>query len=368
MKRILFGITSLSIGGAEKVLVDIVNKIHMNYDIEIFTIYSNGEFQKLLNKNIKVKSLYSKSYDEYNKIQKILISFKILFFKNYIYKKYIKNNYDTEIAFLEGPITTLFSSKNIGTHKIAWIHTDVSLIFGNNFKSKVKKLFYEKIYKKYEKLIFVSNNNLQKFNQYYNINTPKQVIYNYLNINDIINKSKSFNVDLFGNNCINFITVARLVEPKALERLIDVHKKLIDNSYNHNFFVVGDGPLKTKLENKIKNLNLSETFVLLGQKENPYPYILNSDYFCLFSYYEGLPMVLLEARALNKYILITNNSSKEALENYPNKKVFANSFDGIYNGLKEIIENKNNNIPIVNNNLNFENEKIIKQINNILGD
>ena len=40
MKKILFGITSLSIGGAEKTLVDIVNKLNNNYDIEIFSIYS----------------------------------------------------------------------------------------------------------------------------------------------------------------------------------------------------------------------------------------------------------------------------------------------------------------------------------------
>ena len=327
----------------------------------------SGEFEKLFNKNIKIKSLYPKSYNEYNKLKKLLISLRILFFKNNIYKKYIKNNYDVEVAFLEGPVTNILSSKNKNTKKIAWIHSDISLIFGNNLKSQIKKIINKKIYKKYQELVFVSNNNLQEFNKLYNINVNKHVINNYLNKENVLKLSKEFTVDLFNKDSINFVTVARLVEAKAIDRLINVHDKLIKNGYNHKFFVVGDGSLKESLQNKINELNLSKTFILLGQKENPYPYILNSDYFCLFSYYEGLPMVLLEAKALNKFILITDNSSKEALENYQNKKIFENTENGIYNGLKEIIEN-NKNIRINNSNLNNANIEIINKIKNLLGD
>lgn len=325
-----------------------------------------GEFEKLLNKNIKIKSLYPKPYNEYNKFQKLLISLRILFFKNSIYKKYIKNNYNIEIAFLEGPITNIFSAKNKNTKKIAWIHSDISLIFGNGIKSNFKKLINKKIYKKYQELIFVSNNNMQKFNEIYNLNINKQVINNYLNKENVIKLSTEFNVDLFNKNTINFVTVARLVEAKAIDRLINVHNKLINAGYSHKFFIVGDGPLRKDLQNKINLLNLSESFILLGQKENPYPYILNADYFCLFSYYEGLPMVLLEAKALNKFILITDNSSKEALENYENKIIFENTENGIYNGLKEIIES-NKNIKITNNNFNT-NIEIINKIKHLLGD
>lgn len=327
----------------------------------------NGEFENLLNKNINLKSLYPKSYNEYNKLQKILISLRILFLKNNIYKKYIKNNYTCEIAFLEGPITTLFSPKNKNTNKIAWIHNDISLVFGNSIKSKIKKVFNRKTYKKYNKLIFVSNHNLQKFNDFYTLNIEKQVIHNYLNTENVLSLSKSFNVDLFNKDTINFVTVSRLVEQKAIDRLINVHNKLINNRYIHNFYVVGDGPLKNQLKQKIEKLNISKTFILLGQKENPYPYILNSDYFCLLSYYEGLPMVLLEAKALNKFILITDTASKEALENYESKKIFENTEDGIYNGLKQIIEN-NKNIKINNSNLNDENDEIINKIIGVLGE
>ena len=139
-----------------------------------------GEFEKQLNKNIKIKSLYNVSYNDLSKLQKLFSSLKILFAKNSIYKKHINNNYDMEVAFLEGPITTLLSCKNTHTKKIAWIHSDISLIFGNNLKSKIKKIINKRIYKRYQKLVFVSNHNLQKFADFYDIIIPEFVIHNYL--------------------------------------------------------------------------------------------------------------------------------------------------------------------------------------------
>ena len=326
----------------------------------------NGEFKGLLNKNIKVKSLYPKAFDEYNTIQKKIISFKLLVLKKHIYRKYIENNYDVEVAFLEGPITNLLSVKNTKTSKIAWIHNDINLVFGKTLKSKIKKIYNKKIYSKYQKLVFVSKHNLQKFEECYKLNVPKEVVHNYLNKQNVIEKSKESVKDFQNEGIINFLTVARLVNQKAIGRLINVHEKLIKNGYNHKFYVVGDGPLRDELEQKIKDLNLGETFILLGQKENPYPYIKQTDYFCLLSYYEGLPMVLLEAKQLNKYIIITDTASREALEGYENKLIVENSENGIYEGLKNVIENQYK--PIIKEENDDENKKVIEKISNILGE
>ena len=188
-----------------------------------------------------------------------------------------------------------------------------------------------------------------------------------MNTENVINKSKEFDPNFPKDNIPNFVTVARLVDQKAIDRLITVHYKLISDEYKHRFYVIGDGPLKPKLQELINKLNISDTFFLCGQKENPYPYILNSDYFCLLSYYEGLPMVLLEAKELNKHIIITDTASREALENYTNKKIAQNSENGIYETLKEIISNNNINENKKTNYTN-ENKKIIKKIIYVLGE
>ena len=274
MKKILFGITGLTIGGAERVLVDLVNKLCNDYDITIFTIYPKGELEKELNQNIKLKSLYNRPYKELSKIgQKIFAPLKVLLFKNRIYKKYIKENYDVEVAFLEGPITRLFSVKNKDAKKIVWIHNDISKVFGNGIKAKLKKNLDGKTYSKYDELVFVSKDNLDKFNKVYsnldNENINKKVSYNYIDKERILQKSCE-NVDVsFNDNNINFVSVARLVEQKGIDRLIKVHKRLIESGYMHNFYAIGDGPEKEKLEKLIKENDVEKTFYLLGQKENP---------------------------------------------------------------------------------------------------
>ena len=100
MKKVIFGITGLTLGGAERVLVDLANELSKKYDITIFTIYAGGELEKELNDKVKLKSIYDVSYKQLSKIQKLTIPLKLLFRKNKIYKKYIKENYDVEIAFL----------------------------------------------------------------------------------------------------------------------------------------------------------------------------------------------------------------------------------------------------------------------------
>ena len=291
-KRIVFGITGLTLGGAERVLVDTVNKLSKDYEITVFTIYSGGEFEKELSENVKVKSLYKKAYNELNKIQKLLIPIYLLLNKEEVYEEKIKDSYDVEIAFLEGPITNLFSAYNKDTRKIAWVHNDISLVFGSGIKAKIKKQLNKHTYSKYQNLVFVSQDNLDKFNNIYNIKVNKQVIYNYLDAEKVLDKAKDNNENISlkkdnDDNAIILVSVARLVPQKGIDRLITVHAKLINDNIMHKIYIVGDGPLKQVLEKQITDLNVGDTFILLGQKENPYPYIKESDVFCLLSNFEG---------------------------------------------------------------------------------
>ena len=376
MKKILFGITGLTIGGAERVLVDLVNKLSSDYDITIFTIYPKGELEKELNKNIKLKSLYNKPYKELSKVgQKLIAPVKVLLFKNSIYNKKIKDNYAEEIAFLEGPITRLFSVKNERAKKIAWIHNDISKVFGQGIKSKIKKHLDEKVYDKYDSLVFVSKDNLEKFNKTYtNLNVSKEhkkVIYNYIDKERIIKKSNE-NIDIpFDKNSINFVTVSRLVYQKGIDRLIKVHKKLIESGYRHNFYVIGNGPEKEKLERLIKENNVEKTFHLLGQKENPYPYIRKANYFCLLSRFEGYGMVLEEAKILEKKIIITDTAAREAVEGYSNKIILENTEEGIYNGLLDVLENNKQEGKTRENEEKkeqYDNSSIIEEVKELIGE
>lgn len=368
MKKIVFGITSLTLGGAERVLVDLANNLSemQEYQITIFAIYGQGELEKQVSSKVTLQSIYDIPYNKLSKIkQKLVVPLSILIEKNKIYKKYIENKYDVEIAFLEGPITRIFACGKEKNKKIAWVHNDIAQVFGTGIKANLKRKIDEKLYDKFSKLIFVSKNNLESFKQTYPSNrAEKQVIYNYIDSQSVLDKSEAETEADFNTNQTKLLTVARLVPQKALDRLIKVHAKLIKDGIKYNIYIIGDGPEKERLQQSIKDNNCEETVKLLGKKENPYPYMKKADYICLLSQFEGYGMVLEEAKILNKYILITDTAAKEAVENYAKSKVFENSEEGIYEGLKNILTMPKEHYKA--DDVEYDNGKIIEQIKQML--
>lgn len=342
MKKIVFGITSLGLGGAERVLVDIANEICDKFDITIFALYGNGEFEKQLDKKVKFVSVYKESFNELSFMKKKWISLQMVCsgLRKKIYNKYIKDKFDVEVAFLEGPITWIMS-ENSKAKKITWVHNDIEDVFGKDKGVSLKQKMNKECYTKYDNIVFVSKDNMKKFKKYFpEVKAEMQVIYNFLNTDSVKEKSKEFKVSEIDKKCVSFVQVSRLVDQKAVLRLLDVHKKLIDDGYEHKIYIVGDGPQREELETKIKEYGVQDTFNLLGKRENPYPYIKAADYFMLMSYYEGYPMVLLEGKALEKYILITDSAARETLVGYNDSKIVKNNEKGIYEGIKELIETR----------------------------
>ena len=359
-KRICFGITKLGIGGAERVLVDIANELIKDYDITIFTIYGGGELEKELNPNIKRISLYKKEK------KNAFIPIYILFCGKIIYNRYLKGHFDIDIAFLEGPITRIFAYKG-NNKKIAWVHNDISKVFGEDYKSKIKKYIDKWFYNKYDKIIFVSEQNEKAFENVYGKISERKIIYNYINKERVLNLAKekcdkSINV----KNEKNFITVSRLVKQKAIHRLIRVHKRLIDEGLNHKIYVIGDGEEWTNLTRLAKELSVESSFIFLGKKENPYPYIKQANYFVLLSNFEGYGMVLEEAKILNKPILVTDTAAKEAVINYDKKIIIKNNEDAIFYEIKNVLQNKYIFLEEENKNYDYDNKYLLEQIKNIL--
>ncbi len=368
MKKIVFGITSLGIGGAERVLVDIANKLKDKYDITIFMLYSKGAFIKELDKKIKVISVYNEAYENMSKLKRRLIPIYVLNCGKAIYKKYIKGKFDIEISFLEGPITRIFANKG-ESKKIAWIHNDISKVFGTGFKSRLKLKIDKKMYSKYDKLIFVSNDNKMAFNNLFKqekLEEKEEVIYNYINKERIIEKSnQEVGQEYIDKDVPSIITVARLVKQKAIDRLIRVHKRLIDGGLKHKIYVIGEGPEKEELKKLIKELDVEDTFKLMENRTNPYPYIKRADYFVLLSEFEGYGMVIDEAKILNKNIAITNTAAKEAVKGYSKKIIFENNEAAIFEGLKQILQK---NVIFEEDETEFDNEFLLEKIEKLLGE
>lgn len=368
MKKVLFIIGSLQIGGAETVMVDIVNNIYRDFDITVLLVEKRGELLKTINPNIKIKYL-TKSQEFcnnliskiYNKIKLSLIyrffSKKAWYIKR-IYNKVLKETYDAEIAFLAGiPGDIVFQSPNKKSKKIAWIHSCVDKY---NKKSYAKYLTFTR---NFDIIVAVSQGSMDVFKETFSqIEGNVILIHNFVDTNKIINKANLEFTNVFLEEKIKCLSLGRLSQEKGFDRIINVSKKY-ENKIN--FYIGGIGPLKETLDDKIKQLDIHNVF-LLGLLKNPYPYIKNCDVFLLSSRSEAYPTVVIEAMILNKFIIATEVAGvKEILKDYPNKTIISNNDDSLADGIEKYLKVRKS-CDSINNNFAEINKNNLQKVKDLL--
>ncbi len=108
-----------------------------------------------------------------------------------------------------------------------------------------------------------------------------------------------------GNELV-ILSVGRFCYAKAFDFAVDICKKLVDDKINVKWYIIGFGSEEMIIRNKIKELDLMENFIILGKKNNPYPYIKACDIYVQPSRYEGKAVTVREAQMLGKPVIISN--------------------------------------------------------------
>ena len=385
-KKIMFMIHTLQIGGAEKVLVNLLKYIDKSkYDITVIAIVNDGvlidEIKKIegihyyyfFNAYFK-KSRYNKNSPFYSISTKIMSSIWNIYFylcKHYskqLYKHFIKETFDMEIAFLEGKCAKLIHfSPNKLSKKIAWIHTDISKSksFQDSFLNNDEKL---EVYKDFDRIFCVSEEVKQQFISEIQDCKNISVKLNPIDSNKILDLSKE-DIDLKPKSNIPILcSIGRLVYQKGFDRLLEVHKKLIENHVPNYLWIIGDGTDRNALKDYIFDNHLQKSVTLLGYQDNPYKYLSKADIFVCSSRTEGLSSALIEATILNKPIVTTKVAGIYDIlgKDTDNALIVDNNTDSLYTGLFDILTNKTlfqqyaNNIKQMEN--NFSIEKTISSI------
>ena len=165
-------------------------------------------------------------------------------------------------------------------------------------------------------------------------------IYNPIDVNEILELSKQ-PCELKKNSDVKtFVSIGTVFPQKGFDRLLRVHRRLLDEGYQHNVWIVGDGCDFPNIKKLFQVLKVEETAKLIGFKENQYPYFTQADYYILSSRYEGYPTVLFEAMVLAKPIIATDVSGvREMLNDGELGYIITNDEDDIYNGMKYFLEN-----------------------------
>jgi len=181
-------------------------------------------------------------------------------------------------------------------------------------KGSIKKFLY-KIFLKLPNQIIVNSYQFKKeLDTKFGIKAL--VIYNPLNKNEVIKKSKErVSLKFFKGKFTKIITIGRLVDQKDHITMLKAINLIKDN--NIKLLIIGVGQNKPLLIKYINENKLSSKVKILPFKKNPYKYLILSDIFLFTSVFEGLPNVLLEAQCLKKFIISTNcpTGPKEILLN-----------------------------------------------------
>ncbi|WP_405292916.1 glycosyltransferase [Algibacter sp. Ld11] len=337
MKKILFLHPDLRGGGAEKVLINMINKLDSaKYNITLYTIFEEGVNKKLLTPNVEHKFIFRKVFRAWSIIQKI-------FTPSFLFKHIVGQNYDLVVAYLEGvPTRIVGGCNNNSTRIISWIHVDLGgFSIENTFRSKNEM---KNIYLKYDAIVGVSNTALEslKFKIPSLPSKKLHVLHNVLDTDLIMTKGNELVKDInFSSNTINLCSVGRLTHQKGYIRLLKILAKLAAEKYNFHLYLVGDGEDRDQLIKIIQTQNLQNHITLLGFKDNPHKYVKNCDLFICSSYQEGFSTAVTECVLLGTPVITTNCAGmEEILVNGKYGKIVNNTDEDLYIGLKEFLKNK----------------------------
>jgi len=333
MDKILFLIPNLRHGGAEKVLVNLVNNLDQSkYEITLYSIFDGGFNKEFLNKNINYQFKFKKIFRGNSQLMK-------LFPPKVLYNFFIKKEYDILVSYLEGPTARIISGcDRIKTKKIAWIHIELN---DRKTASVGFRDWNEALegYLKYDRIIGVSENVIDYFRKNITDKVPTTVLYN-TNETEAIRKLSQEPINItFDRKEINVCSVAKIMKTKGFDRLIEVHKKLIDEGFRHYINILGIGEEQKKLESRVKELGVQDTFTFLGLHKNPYNLMVKNDLYICSSRREGFSTAVTEALILGMPVVSTEVSgAKELLGQYNEYGIVTeNSAAGIYEGLKSLL-------------------------------
>lgn len=310
-KKILFLAPSLEIGGAERVLVNLLKKIDLErYDISLCLYSKTGVYFEEMPPRIKIFSIFKLHllsrvfmflYRSFGFSLPIKIATRIA----------IKDKYNWGITFSDGTLTDVMLFAYANFNKTAtWVHS--CYISQESLRSvytpQKRQELIKRRYSKVDEIICVSSTSLKEFEELFGFPEKLSLIHNIFESEVTLNRSEEPIDVKFETDIVNIIAVGRLVDVKEYSKLIAASKILVDKGRPVKVRILGDGKLRKQLENEIHRFSLEKHVELFGFIFNPYPYLKKSDILAVTSSSEAFPTVLIEAMTLGVPVMSTSCS------------------------------------------------------------
>ena len=332
MTKILFLIHDLGHGGAEKVLVNLVNNMDPEqFDITVVALFGGGVNEQFLKPHIRYRAIFKHTFRGNSHVMK-------LFSPEMLHKWFIKERYDIEVSYLEGPSARIISGcPHKDTKLVSWIHVEqhTAKRASISFRSYGEAL---RCYSRFHRTVCVSEYVKRDFSSIYPTLSNLCVLYNTNETAQIIEKSAE-PADI-RQDALCWCGVGKLLPSKGFDRMIRIQKRLTDAGYNTRFYALGEGKQRAELEALVKELGLKESVTFLGYQTNPYKYVAKCDLFVCASHAEGFSTAATEALIVGTPVCTVEVSGMKEMLGEHNEYgiVTENDEEALYLGMKKLLD------------------------------
>lgn len=398
--RIFINMHYMALGGAERALLGLLNALDTErVDVDLFLNQQTGEFMPLIPKKINLLPEL-KGYNAIERPMKTILKegqFGVLYgrlkakwqhnryhqslkepYKSFDASgfQYVANavepflksldnlgDYDLAISFLQPHNIVLNKLK--AKKKIAWIHTDYSTVH-------VNVAIELPVWAGFDHIISISPDCTRSFLKKFPSLQDKIIeLENILSCEFVRQQAALLDVreEIPASN-LNIVSVGRFCHAKNYDNVPDISRRIVEAGYDElRWYLIGFGGDEPLIRRKIEEVGMQDHVIILGKKENPYPYIKACDIYVQPSRYEGKSVTVREAQILCKPVVVTNyTTANSQIENGVDGVIVPMDNEGCAQGIIDFIadEQLQQNITDYLKTHDFCNESEIEKIYNLL--
>lgn len=392
MKKVIIVSHAMEIGGAERALLGLLNSFdYSNYQVDLFLARQEGELLKFLPKQVnilptnqarylavpmknllrqhKIKILYGRLKAKYlakKRVKELGLKqdnqVELTYSHRYTWRYMDDINpgveYDLAISFLTPHYICLKHVK--AKKKIAWIHTDYSTI---DIDVETELSMWEA----YDYIASISEKATEAFLQKFPTLQDKVIGIDNIVTNSMIEEQANENIELEfeKGECFNLLSVGRFSHAKNFDNVPLICQSILKRGIAVKWYLVGFGGDEQLIRERIKQYGMKEHVIILGKKDNPYPYIRACDIYVQPSRYEGKAVTVREAQILHKPVIITNfPTAYSQVEDGYDGVIVPLDNEGCADGIVRGIKDRNLQNQLIENmkKTDYSNEKEVEKI------
>ena len=367
--HLLFAIHYLELGGAERSLIGLLRALdYSKVKVDLFIYSHQGELMKEIPQVVNLlpeipeyaqieRSLKDVLKDGYLRLFLARIKAKWQFAKykkqnhpkdgNAIFSYVAKNvtpllppinpdkEYDLAVSFL-APHDIVLNKVN-ARKKACWVHTDYT-------KVDVNTDIELPVWSQYDHIAAVSEGVAEAFIKCFpSLREKVDVVPNVIDAHYVQEQSRAFNVKgemPQEDGVTRLLSVGRFTEAKNLDNVPDICRRILDAGIQTRWYLIGYGGDEALIRRRIADAGMEKHVILLGKKDNPYPYMQACDVYVQPSRYEGCPVTIQEAQALGKPVVATAFPTvKSAIQDGVNGVIVPLDNEGCAQGIVQFIQN-----------------------------